>query len=171
MKRSRDIKKRFRAHYADTVSRDDSSAASRERRHDSVAYAESIGYSQQESRSLPEGAAVTHGCGNPTALAELKEGETVLDLGCGGELDSFLAAQRVGPRGKVIGLDMTPEMVGKAWTNARAGNYANVEFRTAEIEELPLADGSVDVVISNCVLKGRIMSLQVKALKIGKTMA
>ena len=152
MKRNRDIKNRVRAQYADTVSRDDSSAASRERRHDSVAYAESIGYSQQEIKSVPEGAAVTHGCGNPTAIAELKEGEIVLDFGCGGGLDVFLAAQRVGPRGKVIGLDMTPEMVEKAWANARAGNYANVEFQIAEIEKLPLADCSVDVVISNCVI-------------------
>lgn len=152
MKRTSDIKKRVRAHYADAVARDDSSAASRGRRHDSIAYAESIGYSQQEIKSAPEGAAVTHGCGNPTAIAELKEGETVLDLGCGGGLDVFLAAQRVGPRGKVIGLDMTPELVDKARANARAGNVANVEFRVAEIEKLPLTAGSVDVVISNCVI-------------------
>ena len=152
MKRTSDIKKRVRAHYADTVARDDSSTASCGRCHDSVAYAESVGYSQQEIKSVPEGAAVTHGCGNPTAIAELKEGETVLDLGCGGGLDAFLAAQRVGPRGKVIGLDMTPEMIEKACANARAGNYANVEFCAAEIEKLPLTDGSVDVVISNCVI-------------------
>ncbi len=152
MKRNRDIKKRVRAEYADIVSRDDSSTASRQRRHDSVAHAESIGYSQQEIKSVPEGAAVTHGCGNPTAIAELKEGETVLDLGCGGGLDAFLAAQRVGPEGKIIGVDMTPEMVEKARANARTGNYTNVEFEVVEIETLPLPDNSVDVVISNCVI-------------------
>jgi arsenite methyltransferase len=152
MKRNRDTKRHVRAQYADTVSRPDSSTASHEPRDDSIAYAESIGYSQQEMRSVPEGAAVTHGCGNPTAIAELKEGESVLDLGCGGGLDVFLAAQRVGRKGKVIGLDMTSEMVEKAWANARAGNYTNVEFGVAEIERLPLPDDSVDVVISNCVI-------------------
>lgn len=152
MKRTPDIKKRVRAQYAVTVSSDDSPTASHEPRHDSVAYAESIGYSQKEIKSVPAGAAVTHGCGNPTAIAELKAGETVLDLGCGGGFDAFLAAQRVGPKGRVIGLDMTPEMVEKAEANAKAGNYANVEFRVAEIEKLPSTDGSVDVVISNCVI-------------------
>lgn len=152
MKRTPDIKKRIRAQYAGTVSRDDSPTASHEPRNDSAAYAESIGYSQQEIKSVPAGAAVTHGCGNPTAIAELKAGETVLDLGCGGGFDAFLAAQRVGPKGRVIGLDMTPEMVEKAKASARAGNYANVEFRVAEIENLPSTAGSVDVVISNCVI-------------------
>ena len=152
MKRTPDIKKRIGAQYAGTVSRDDSSTASHEPRHDSAAYAESIGYSHQEIKSVPAGAAVTHGCGNPTAIAELKAGETVLDLGCGGGFDAFLAAQRVGPKGRVIGLDMTPEMVEKAKANARVGNYANVEFRVAEIENLPSTAGSVDVVISNCVI-------------------
>jgi ubiquinone/menaquinone biosynthesis C-methylase UbiE len=92
------------------------------------------------------------GCGNPTALAELTEGETVLDLGCGAGLDVFLAAQKVGDTGKVIGVDMTPEMVAKARENAEKGHYTNVEFRLGEIENLPIEDNSVDVIISNCVI-------------------
>ncbi len=102
--------------------------------------------------SVPEGANLGLGCGNPTALASLKEGETVLDLGSGAGFDSFLAANRVGKKGKVIGVDMTPEMLDKARENARKGKYGNVEFRLGEIENLPAADGSVDVVISNCVI-------------------
>jgi SAM-dependent methyltransferase len=92
------------------------------------------------------------GCGNPTALASLKEGERVLDLGSGGGFDCFLAAKKVGKTGKVIGVDMTPEMLDKARANARKGKYTNVEFRLGEIENLPVADRSVDVVISNCVI-------------------
>lgn len=138
--------------YAKVVSKDDRRRSGHQRPRNSIRYAESIGYSEEEMRSVPKEAAVTHGCGNPTALADLKEGDIVLDLGCGGGLDAFLAAQRVGRTGKVIGLDMTPEMVYKARSNARKGNYTNVEFDVAEIEKLPLADGSVDVVISNCVI-------------------
>ncbi|MDH4067872.1 MAG: arsenite methyltransferase, partial [Dehalococcoidia bacterium] len=92
------------------------------------------------------------GCGNPVALASLKEGEVVLDLGSGAGFDCFLAASRVGPQGKVIGVDMTPEMLDKARENVRQGNYQNVEFRLGEIENLPVADNSVDVIISNCVI-------------------
>ncbi len=119
---------------------------------DPFAYAKSIGYSEQEMRSVPAEAAITHGCGNPTALAQLRPGQVVLDLGCGGGLDAFLAAQRVGPEGRVIGLDMTPEMVEKATASARKGGYVNVDFRVAGIEKLPVADDSIDVVISNCVI-------------------
>jgi len=92
------------------------------------------------------------GCGNPTALASLKEGETILDLGSGGGFDCFLAANKVGKTGKVIGVDMTPEMLEKARANARKNKYKNVEFRLGEIENLPVADNAVDVVISNCVI-------------------
>jgi len=92
------------------------------------------------------------GCGNPLAIASLKRGEVVLDLGAGGGLDCFLAARQVGPRGRVIGVDMTPEMVSRARENARKGRFRNVEFRLGEIEHLPVADGSVDVIISNCVI-------------------
>lgn len=111
-----------------------------------------IGYTDEELHSVPEGADLGLGCGNPTALASLREGETVLDLGAGGGFDCFLAANKVGKKGKVIGVDMTPEMLDKARQNARKGNYENVEFRLAEIENLPVADGSVDVIISNCVI-------------------
>ena len=111
-----------------------------------------VGYNQDELNQVPEGANLGLGCGNPTALASLKEGERVLDLGSGAGFDCFLAAKKVGDRGKVIGVDMTPEMLDKARKNAAKGNYANVEFRLGEIENLPLADKSVDVIISNCVI-------------------
>ena len=156
-----DMKKQVKAQYPDAVSKAEASTGSHEQSAHSTGYAESIGYSPQEIKSVPEAAAVTHGCGNPTALAELKAGESVLDLGCGGGLDAFLAAQRVGRKGRVIGLDMTPEMVERARANARAGNYTNVEFGIAEIEKLPLPDGSVDVVISNCVINHALDKLAV----------
>lgn len=111
-----------------------------------------IGYVEKDLQSVPEDANLGLGCGNPVALASLKERETVLDLGAGAGFDCFLAANRVGNKGKVIGVDMTPEMVMKARENARKGHYENVEFRLAEIENLPLETGSVDVVISNCVI-------------------
>ena len=111
-----------------------------------------IGYTEEELKSVPEGANLGLGCGNPVALASLKEGETVLDLGSGAGFDCFLAATRVGDKGRVIGVDMTPEMLEKARENARKINSANVEFRLGEIENLPVADSSVDVVISNCVI-------------------
>jgi arsenite methyltransferase len=111
-----------------------------------------IGYSEQEIGSVPEGANLGLGCGNPIALASLKKGQTVLDLGSGGGFDCFLAANRVGKEGRVIGVDMTPEMIDKARENARKGKYENVEFRLGEIENLPVADGTVDVIISNCVI-------------------
>ena len=117
-----------------------------------AALAERIGYRPEEAAAVPEGANLGLGCGNPLALADLAPGETVLDLGSGAGFDAFLAAARVGPQGRVIGVDMTPEMVSKARANARQGGYANVEFRLGEIEHLPVADGSVDVIISNCVI-------------------
>jgi len=111
-----------------------------------------IGYSDEEIKAVPEGANLGLGCGNPTALASLKAGETVLDLGSGAGFDAFLAAQKVGPTGNVIGVDMTPEMIEKARQNAAKGKVTNVEFRQGEIENLPVADNSVDVIISNCVI-------------------
>jgi len=111
-----------------------------------------IGYSQEEMDAVPEGSNLGLGCGNPTALASLKEGERVLDLGSGPGFDCFLAAKKVGSKGKVIGVDMTPEMLDKARINAKKGKYTNVEFRLGEIENLPVADNSVDVIISNCVI-------------------
>jgi len=112
----------------------------------------SIGYTEEELKAVPEGANLGLGCGNPTALASLREGEVVLDLGSGGGIDCFLAASKVGENGRVIGVDMTPEMLEKARENASKGKYTNVEFRLGEIENLPVADNSVDVVISNCVI-------------------
>ncbi len=111
------------------------------------------GYTEEELNGLPESVIVmSDGCGNPTGLGMIKEEETVLDLGSGGGIDVFLASRKVGQRGKVIGLDMTPEMVQKAIANAQRANLDNVEFRLGEIENLPLEDGSVDVIISNCVI-------------------
>lgn len=111
-----------------------------------------IGYGEEELQSVPESANLGLGCGNPVALASLKEGETVLDLGAGAGFDCFLAAKKVGESGKVIGVDMTSGMVAKAKENAKKGSYENVEFRLAEIENLPLETESVDVIISNCVI-------------------
>jgi SAM-dependent methyltransferase len=111
-----------------------------------------IGYSSDEMNQVPEGANLGLGCGNPVALASLKEGQTVLDLGSGAGFDCFLAANAVGEQGRVIGVDMTPEMVRKAWENAKKGGYRNVEFRLGDIEYLPVIDSSVDVILSNCVI-------------------
>ena len=116
------------------------------------AISKKIGYSDDELKSVPAGANLGLGCGNPVALASLREGETVMDLGSGAGFDSFLAAQRVGKMGRVIGVDMTPEMLDTARANAQKGGYGNVEFRLGEIEHLPAADQSVDVIISNCVI-------------------
>ncbi|GAI75828.1 unnamed protein product, partial [marine sediment metagenome] len=109
-------------------------------------------YTDEQLGAIPDGADLGLGCGNPVALASLKEGETVLDLGSGAGFDCFLAAGKVGENGRVIGVDMTPEMLEKARENASKGKYINVEFRLGEIENLPVADNSVDVVISNCVI-------------------
>ena len=111
-----------------------------------------LGYSQQDLDTVPEGADMGLGCGNPRAIASLQQGETVVDLGSGGGFDAFLAAQEVGSSGKVIGIDMTTDMLSKARNNAEKGHYHNVEFRLGEIEHLPIADNSVDVIISNCVI-------------------
>ena len=114
--------------------------------------ARTLGYSEADLAAVPEGANLGLGCGNPVALASLQPGQTVLDLGSGAGFDAFLAARAVGPTGRVIGVDMTPEMVTKARANAKRGGYAHVEFRFGEIEALPVADATVDVVISNCVI-------------------
>ncbi|MDD4566419.1 Malonyl-CoA O-methyltransferase BioC [Methanoculleus chikugoensis] len=111
-----------------------------------------LGYSEEDLEQVPEGANLGLGCGNPVALASLREGEVVLDLGSGAGFDSFLAAERVGPTGRVIGVDMTPDMLDKARENAKKSGRTSVEFRLGEIEHLPVADSSVDVIISNCVI-------------------
>ncbi|HLN51576.1 MAG TPA: arsenite methyltransferase, partial [Thermoplasmata archaeon] len=131
-----------------------------------------VGYSPEELASLPEGANLGLGCGNPTALLSMKPGETVLDLGSGAGIDCFLAAQKVGAQGRVIGVDMTPGMIVKARENARKGGYSNVEFRLGEIEHLPTADRSVDVVVSNCVInlapeKGQVYREAFRVLRPG----
>ncbi len=131
-----------------------------------------IGYLEEEIKAVPEGANMGLGCGNPVALASLKDGETVVDLGSGGGFDCFLAAKKVGKKGKVIGVDMTPEMIDKARQNARKGRYKNVEFRLGEIENLPVADNTAHAIISNCVInltpnKKKIFQEAFRVLKSG----
>jgi arsenite methyltransferase len=151
-----DMKKLIRADYADIAKKGDSccsydpSCCSSTNAKEAIS--KQIGYSEEDMQAVPEGANLGLGCGNPIALASLKEGETVLDLGSGAGFDCFLAAQKVGKNGKVIGVDMTPEMIEKARENKQKGDYDNVEFRLGEIESLPVADNDVDVVISNCVI-------------------
>jgi len=135
-----------------------------------------MGYSADELAAAPEGADLGLGCGNPQAIAALRPGETVLDLGSGGGFDCFLAAKRVGRTGSVIGVDMTPEMVTKARGNARKVEATNVEFRLGEIEHLPVADESVDVILSNCVInlspgKGAVFREAFRVLKAGGRLA
>src|SRR5215475_4740449 len=114
--------------------------------------ADTLGYSAEDAAVVPEAANLGLGCGNPVAIASLQPGQTVLDLGSGAGFDCFLAAKAVGPSGRVIGVDMTHEMLAKARENAKKNGFGNVEFRLGEIEALPVADESVDVIISNCVI-------------------
>jgi len=118
----------------------------------STCCASELGYSEGETAAIPEGANLGLGCGAPVALAGPKRGETVLDLGSGAGVDVFLASREVGAEGRVIGVDMTPAMIDRAWANAACGGFTNVEFRLGEIEHLPLPDSSLDVIVSNCVV-------------------
>ncbi|MBA7639674.1 Arsenite methyltransferase [subsurface metagenome] len=170
------IKKDVRKGYAKIAKRDSSCCAPVNSCCGSTDLAQDIskkiGYTEEELKAVPEGANLGLGCGNPVALASLSEGETVLDFGSGAGFDCFLAANQVGEKGRVIGVDMTPEMIEKARENAGQGNYENVEFRLGEIENIPAADNSVDVVISNCVInlapdKGRVFKEAFRVLKPG----
>jgi arsenite methyltransferase len=136
------------------------------------AISKNIGYTDEELNSIPEEANLGLGCGNPVALASLKEGETVLDLGSGAGIDCFLAANKVGKTGKVIGVDMTPDMISSARIHAKQSNYDNVEFRLGEIEHMPVETSSIDIIISNCVInlvpdKDRAFQEAYRVLKTG----
>ncbi len=135
-----------------------------------------LGYSKDDLAAVPEGANMGLGCGNPQAIAALKAGETVLDLGAGGGFDCFLASKQVGPSGRVIGVDLTPDMVSKARANAARLEAKNVDFRLGEIENLPVPDASVDVILSNCVInlspdKGAVFKEAFRVLRVGGRLA
>ncbi len=139
-------------------------------------YSAQLGYSAADLASVPEGADLGLGCGNPLAIASIKPGETVLDLGSGAGFDAFLAARQLADKGRVIGVDMTAAMVAKARRNAAKPGFANVEFRLGEIEALPVADASVDLIISNCVVnlspeKPRVFAEAFRVLKSGGRLA
>ncbi|MDH5598783.1 MAG: arsenite methyltransferase [Cyclobacteriaceae bacterium] len=143
---------------------------------DTVEISSKLGYSEEELKRVPDNANLGLGCGNPQALASLKEGEIVLDLGSGAGFDAFLASKGVGSTGKVIGVDMTSEMIDKARENIKKGGYKNVEFRLGEIENLPIKDNYVDVIISNCVInlspeKEKVFAESFRVLKTGGRLA
>ena len=135
-----------------------------------------LGYSADDLAGAPDGSELGLGCGNPTAIASIQSGETVVDLGSGAGFDCFLAARRVGPTGRVIGVDMTPDMITKARGNAASGGYRNVEFRLGEIEALPVGDNTADLILSNCVInlspdKPRVYGEAFRVLKAGGRLA
>jgi ubiquinone/menaquinone biosynthesis C-methylase UbiE len=152
--KNKEIKKAVKKRYA-KFAQDNASCCptcSCSEKNDITKHTEAIGYSANELKSIPESAILGLGCGNPAALADLKKGEIVLDLGSGAGIDVFLAANKVGERGHVIGVDMTEEMIKRAKKTAKENGYKNVEFRLGEIENLPVNDNTIDVIISNCVI-------------------
>jgi len=173
-----EIKKAVREQYSQVVEQSEQSCCSTEScccGDDPQAAAILAGYTQEELAQIPQESVLGLGCGNPAAFAGLKPGETVLDLGSGAGIDVFLASIKVGPEGKAIGVDMTPQMVKKANTLAKDKGYQNVEFRLGEIENLPVADNSVNTIMSNCVInlspdKSRVFSEAYRVLKTGGKM-
>jgi len=171
--KSKEVRKSVRDSYAKVAKKGSSCCEDSSK---STDVSKIIGYSQEELTSIPDASNMGLGCGNPTTIASLKEGEVVLDLGSGGGLDCFLASQKVGQTGKVIGVDMTPDMLDLARDNAEKNNFTNVEFRLGEIENLPVADNSVDIIISNCVInlspeKQRVFDEAYRVLKPGGRIA
>ena len=173
---SADIRDRVRERYADIArTAGATSCCGSEQGCSTIETSQAVGYSSSELESIPSEANLGVGCGNPTAVAEIREGETVVDLGSGGGIDCFLAAKATGPNGRVIGIDMTDEMLERARKNAKDGGFTNVEFRKGVIEELPLDDASADLVISNCVInlspdKPRVFREVYRSLKPGGRM-
>jgi len=173
--KAEEIKKIVREGYAKAVTQDTSCCSTNSCCGGTVQaknISKKVGYSDFEINAVPEGANLGFGCGNPVAITSLKEGDVVLDLGSGAGFDAFLASPRVGMTGRIIGVDMTPEMIEKARANAQKGNYANVEFRLGEIEKLPVEDNSIDVIISNCVInlspdKQSVFNEACRVLKLG----
>jgi arsenite methyltransferase len=147
-----DIREKVREHYAGVAENRTSCCSGANSCGGEENISQKLGYSAEDLASLPEQAEMGLGCGNPISFANLQPGEVVVDLGCGGGVDCFLASKEIGPTGSVIGVDMTPQMLAKARKNADLGRYTNVEFRLGEIENLPVADQAADVVISNCVI-------------------
>ncbi|MFQ5513942.1 MAG: arsenite methyltransferase [Myxococcota bacterium] len=164
------LRERVREGYAEVARRVANGGGGTPGRADELA--RRIGYSEEELEAVPDGANLGVGCGNPTAIDLLRRGEVVVDLGSGAGMDAFVAARRVGPEGHVIGVDMTDEMLERARENARRAGHTNVEFRKGQIEELPIEDGSVDVILSNCVInlspeKARVYAEAYRVLRPG----
>lgn len=177
--KDKSIKEAVKKRFAGTVKQNSSCGCSRKANHPDAEQIQTTskvaGYSDKELKSIPDGANLGLGCGNPVAFAVIKEGDVVLDLGSGAGVDCFLAANIVGDKGRVIGVDMTPEMVEKAGENVRKSGYRNVEFRLGEIEKLPIDSSSVDVIISNCVInlspdKPKVFHEAFRVLKPGGSM-
>ncbi len=166
-----EVRKTVRREYS-KIAKKNSKACCGDSKSDAKSISQAIGYTKEELNSIPADSVMGLGCGNPTAIASLKEGETVVDLGAGGGLDVFLAANKIGKTGRAIGVDMTPSMVDLARNNAEKNNITNVEFRLGEIENLPIADNTADVIISNCVInlspeKQRVFNEAYRVLKTG----